>query len=306
MSPIRPSRALPRYGFLLAFLVLADAFLFLSAPAPASAQAYCYPALPPRLVISGLGQVTPGLPNVLRSQPYRGGDSIVLAEIPAGGVFLIVGGPSCYDGMNWWLVSYNGMYGWTPEGSNTGVYWTTPYTINPPTPTPPAVCPMLPQMYVIGTTGRVTPGLPNRLRATASMSGRYVRSIPANDTFIYVGGPVCAEGMYWWQVNYRGTIGWTASGYQNNWIEPVLCAGFQPSRLAAGLPARITPGLPNNLRVYPTVTSFVQTAIPGGAPVSIVEGPICAEGMAWWHVRYGFFDGWTSEGQGAAYWMQPG
>ncbi|MBL8133413.1 MAG: hypothetical protein JNL42_16250 [Anaerolineae bacterium] len=290
----------------LVLFALFGMIVLLAAPTPAAAQGYCVPVLPARLFVGGLGQVTPGLPNVLRSQPYRGGDSIVLAEIPAGGVFMVVGGPSCYDGMNWWLVSYNGMYGWTPEGSNTGVYWTVPYFVNPPTPTPPPYCPPLTSAPPLGSTGRVTPGLPNRLRATASLSGRYLRSIPANDTFIYVGGPLCADGMNWWQIDYRGTIGWTAAGYANDWIEPAVCPGFTTSRLAAGRAARVSPGLPNNLRVYPTVTSFVQIAIPGGAALSVIEGPVCSEGMAWWRVRYGFYDGWTSEGQGATYWLQPG
>lgn len=265
---------------------------------------YCPGALPLRLQVNGLGQVTPGLPNVIRTQPYRGADSVIIGEIPAGGVFSIYGGPSCFDGMWWWYVGYNGLFGWTPEGSNGGIYWTTPYSTLPPTPYPQP-CPMLPQINLTGYTGRVTPGLPNRLRAEPSTYGAFLRNIPSGDTFIYVGGATCAEGMYWWQVNYRGTIGWTAQGQNSTWIEPVICPGFTYSRLAAGTSARVTPGLPNNLRAYPSLASYVQAVIPAGGRVSVLEGPICADNMAWWRVRYGYFEGWTSEGQGATYWLTP-
>src|SRR5262245_2406619 len=46
----------------------------------------------PRLVPGEQGRVTPGLPNVLRSQPYRGGASYVLGEIPAGATFTVLAG----------------------------------------------------------------------------------------------------------------------------------------------------------------------------------------------------------------------
>lgn len=306
-SPEGACIVVKRHGFIV---LLAALIAIMASAASVSAQqggygTYCPGALPTRLQINGLGQVTPGLPNVLRAQPYRGIDSPVLGEIPAGAVFNVYGGPSCYDGMWWWYVAYNGIYGWTPEASNGGVYWTTPYQVYPPPQPYPQPCPYYPQINLIGYTGKVTPGLPNRLRAEPSLYGMFLRTIPAGDTFVYTGGPTCADGMYWWQVNYHGMTGWTAQGTDNRWIEPVICAGFTNSRLSSLMYARVSPGLPNNLRVSPSTASAVRTVIPAGAQISIVEGPVCAEGTAWWRVQYGYFDGWTAEGQSGSYWIEP-
>src|SRR5262245_57830410 len=105
-------------------LVISILLIFAAALVPAaSAQSGCYGGLATRLQIGGQGQVTPGLPNTLRSQPYVGYDSVILGQVPAGGVFAVLGGPNCYSAMNWWQVNYNGQIGWTPEGSQYGIYW---------------------------------------------------------------------------------------------------------------------------------------------------------------------------------------
>ena len=32
-------------------------------------------------------------------------------------------------------------------------------------------------------------------------------------------GPVCANGLTWWQVNYRGMIGWTVEGQNGQHLD---------------------------------------------------------------------------------------
>jgi uncharacterized protein YraI len=380
----------PILGLLFAALLFA-AFPFAQ---PASAQVQniaCAPALPTRLYVGGQGQVTPGAPNILRSQPYRGGDSIVLGEIPALGIFTVIGGPSCYDGMSWWQVNYNGQIGWTPEGANYGVYWTEPITsggcmalpsrliagqggrvlpglpnllrsqpyrgfdsqilaqmpanstfsviagpncsegmtwwlvsyngVNGWTPEgqagqywlepygyipPPQSCNTFSVHMLIGYTGTVAPGIPNRLRATPSLNGQFLANMTAGTTFTVLGGPTCADGLLWWQVNYRGTAGWTVEGQNGNyWINPVACPGFQNSRLRVGGDARVTPGLPNRLRTQASTASQVVTLIPAGGVMRVLGDPVCSENAAWWRVRYGSWTGWTMEGQGGEYWLEP-
>ena len=79
-----------------------------------------------------------------------------------------------------------------------------------------------PVVLTVGGRGRVTPGLPNKLRNAPGMSGTVVGSIPGEAVFNVTGGPHCSDGMSWWQVNYNGTIGWTASGTSSeNWVEAV-------------------------------------------------------------------------------------
>lgn len=374
-------------GFLAVIALLMTAFV---PAAQAQSQIYCPGALPTRLWDTGQGRVTPGLPNILRSQPYRGYDSIVLGEIPAGGVFTIIGGPSCFDGMIWWQVNYNGNMGWTPEASNTGIYWTEPvmgntgcmstfsrlnvggagrvtpglpnvlrsqpylgagstfitnmyagsifsiiggpscsdgitwwqvnyngligwtgegqgnsYWVEPygPVGTPIPVC--NDAYMLVGATGKVRPGLPNRLRAQPSLTSSVLASMAAGETFYVLSGPNCADGLTWWQVNYRGTTGWTAQSQNGQyWIEPVICPGFQASRLSIGRNGRVTPGLPNRMRTAASTGSYVLTYIPAGATFSVVGGPVCSENAAWWRVSYGGYTGWTMEGQGSQYWLE--
>lgn len=65
---------------------------------------------------------------------------------------------------------------------------------------------------VIGEQGRVLPGSANRMRAQPSTSGAEVGQIPGGDSFTVVAEPVCADGFWWWQVNYNGVVGWTVQG----------------------------------------------------------------------------------------------
>lgn len=80
----------------------------------------CFGALPTRLAVGQRGRVTPGTPNRLRVVP----DGAVLALIPGGAPFRVVGGPRCGYRTVWWQVNYNGLIGWTREGSS--YYWLEP------------------------------------------------------------------------------------------------------------------------------------------------------------------------------------
>ena len=104
-------------------------------------------------------------------------------------------------------------------------------TLPPPPPPPPQTgvitCPgFLPSRLVVGQTGRVTPGDPNNLRASASLQAQLVGQIPGSGAFTVISGPVCGENMAWWEVDYNGLRGWTAEGRGNAyWTEPVQALG---------------------------------------------------------------------------------
>jgi Bacterial SH3 domain/GDSL-like Lipase/Acylhydrolase family len=83
----------------------------------------CSSAPPTRLTVNGLGRVTPGLANNLRSTPSLSGQN--LGDIPPGAVFTVLEGPTCSDGLNYWMVNYNGQIGWTAEGKGND-YWLEP------------------------------------------------------------------------------------------------------------------------------------------------------------------------------------
>ncbi len=84
-------------------------------------------------------------------------------------------------------------------------------------------CPGAPPIRLyVGGQGRVTPGVPNKLRNSPSLSGTEIGNIPGEGVFTVTGGPHCADGFTWWQVNYNGVVGWTASGNSSEyWVEPL-------------------------------------------------------------------------------------
>jgi len=267
-----------------------------------SYPAYC--TMTPRLVAGAQGQVTPGLPNLLRSLPRRGADSLILGQVPAGGVFTVIQGPACdYEGRYWWQVNYNGVVGWTPEGQ-AGVYWLQPYT-----GTPPSVCSPTPRLTP-GTTAFVLYGLPNVIRsAPGTGSGSLVLGrIPGGGFFNVLSGPQCGgDGRYWWQVSYGGLVGWTAEGQGSEyWVSPFGCPNSPTPRLYPGIQGQVTPGSPNTLRVSPSSSAAAVGQIPGGGVFAVLSGPQCGvEGWTYWRVNYNGMVGWTAEGQGGTYWLQP-
>jgi hypothetical protein len=299
---------------LLASILAAALFGAIPARADSSGQLYnCYQQ--PRLGVGLTGRVTlyPNLPNTIRSTPGYGAK---IGSIPAGGLFTVIGGPQCISGIYWWQVNYNGQIGWTAEGDGYYTYWLEPFFTSPPPPT----C-TLPNRLWVGGQGRVTPGLPNIVRSapgTRSSGANSVEigSIPGSGVFSVIGGPECgSDGRWWWYVNYNGLIGWTAEGEgtSNYWVEPwygsgsTVCPGFMPSRLNIGGQGRVTlyPNLPNRMREFPSYQGFVTGSIPAGGVFTVLDGPNCAQNTAWWLVNYNGVVGWTAEGSGSQYWLEP-
>ncbi|PJF37147.1 MAG: hypothetical protein CUN49_01845 [Candidatus Thermofonsia Clade 1 bacterium] len=188
-----------------------------------------------------------------------------------------------------------------------------------PTPQPVPECALATRLS-IGLRARVTsfPPQANALNSQPARPSRDPRSvslgtIPVGGTMTLLNGPVCNDGVLWWQVNYNGIIGWTGEGENGvYWLEPLAaanaCPPLLPPRLRIGGAGRVTPGAPNALRTQPTVNNQISRVIgniPGGQVFSVLNGPICADGYTWWQVNYQGMVGWTPEGEGATYWLEP-
>lgn len=78
----------------------------------------------------------------------------------------------------------------------------------------------LPPRMEIGETWRITPGPDNNLRAQPDLQSAKIGQIPSGREFEVIGGPVCADGYWFYEVRYRGRTGWTAeSGNGEYWTE---------------------------------------------------------------------------------------
>ncbi len=157
----------------------------------------------------------------------------------------------------------------------------------------------------------------------APLTGNVITKIQRNEQYPVVGRN---SDSSWWQINVNGTLGWvsgryvTVNGGQNVNVTTTnyaaqqtpypsylygQCPGFLPSRLSPGGYGRVTPGLSNNLRAQPSVTSALIGQIPPGGVFSVLGGPVCAESTAWYQVNYYGVIGWTMEGQSSTYWLEP-
>lgn len=99
-------------------------------------------------------------------------------------------------------------------------------------------CPQ-PSRLEAGQTAQVVAGGANRIRSEASTNSAIVGEIP-QETIIYIyGGPLCAEGYQWWQVNYDLIHGWTAEvGDGDYWLAPYIVP--TPSGVIPPLPTPIS------------------------------------------------------------------
>jgi hypothetical protein len=115
-------------GESLMLLLILFALLLSIPSARAAADAPC--PMPPRMVDNYYGRVAfrDGAPMYVRYQPGRTRSA---ARLDEGDEFLVVDGPHCLNGVNWWqvrdnsLVSVDNYRGWLPEGVN-GVYFIEP------------------------------------------------------------------------------------------------------------------------------------------------------------------------------------
>jgi uncharacterized protein YraI len=151
----------------------------------------------------------------------------------------------------------------------------------------------------------------------APVTGNVITKIRRGETYPVIGRNADSS---WWQINVNGTVGWVSGAWvvvtQGGGVgvmtpTPTVsygygqCPGFLPSRLAPGMWGRVTPGLPNNLRAQPSLSAAWIGQIPGGGVFRVVGGPVCANNSAWFQVNYNGVVGWTMEGMGATYWLEP-
>lgn len=87
-----------------------------------------------------------------------------------------------------------------------------------------------------------------------------------------------------------------------------ICAGSPPSRLQVGMVGTVAlGGLANRIRANPGTDQNQIGMIPPGRSFQIIDGPACDtnEQLRWWKVDYNGTIGWTAEGVGEEYYLDP-
>ncbi|MBC8170782.1 MAG: SH3 domain-containing protein [Anaerolineae bacterium] len=132
--------------------------------------------------------------------------------------------------------------------------------------------------------------------------------------FTVLDGPVCGSYDAWWQIQTDDSTqtGWIRESNGNQYLvfpddsPALICEGSLPPRLAAGGSGQVIPDQgANRLRSEPSLNGEVVGEIPAGASFTVLSEPVCADGYLWWQVDYNGLIGWTAEGEGDTYWLQP-
>lgn len=75
--------------------------------------------------------------------------------------------------------------------------------------------------------------------------------------------------------------------------------------LAVGQPARVVAAQGLNVRKSASVKGDKAGRYPPNALVSVLEGPVDADGYRWWRVGNNELAGWVAEGDGTELWLSP-
>lgn len=90
----------------------------------------------------------------------------------------------------------------------------------------------------------------------------------------------------------------------------IACSALE-SRVQAGQAARTTllPALNTTVRASPGPGGAAVRRIPPGQAFHVLDGPACADSIAWWRIegvdRAGAWTGWIGEGRDDTYWIEP-
>lgn len=216
-----------------------------------------------------------------------------------------------------------------------------PPVVAPPAPPAPADCSTAPAQRVsIGIQARVIPAV-GSLNLRDNPNGSILLALGGGDVFNILGGAICEGGLYWWQVNYFGTIGWVAEGVPGEYfiepfdgvapppppppppppagggglVAPGACANTLPPRLTIGASATVLDG---GLRPYngPGGELIPLRFYQSGTVVTVNAGPECAGGRYWWLItgqarigrigqNFESVQGWVEESGDGAYFLAP-
>ena len=143
----------------------------------------------------------------------------------------------------------------------------------------------------IGGKGRVISDIGNNVRSEPSIDARIIGAIPHNAIFEVLDGPQAKLTYTWWQIRYKGIVGWTAEGFGDDfWLEPV-----GESHKSNGKGGVVTTDS-LNVRDRASVAGNRVGRLTRGTSFKIEDGPQENDGYTWWRIRTDGIEGWVAQG----------
>lgn len=242
------------------------------------------PTTSTKFIIGDRVQVNAGPLNV-RSSPSLSAE--ILGTQNLGALGTVIGGSLYSDGSWWWQIDYDfGADGWSIEDYLNKVTATPP---PPPAPPPSAFT-----KFVVGD--RIETLYNVKVRSLPSLSGTVLGGQKQGSQGTVVGGPIFADGYWWWQVNYdSGADGWSAEDF----LKKVSATGLPPpgsvsTKFIIGDRVEVTDIL--KVRAAPSLSGARLGNQKKGNRGVVIGGPIFADGYWWWQINYDSgADGWSAE-----------
>lgn len=176
----------------------------------------------------------------------------------------------------------------------------------------------LPARLKVGDAVEVISGAANRLRSGPGLSyGKLAVNVKPGAVWYVQQGPVCADGINWYRVAAYDAEGWTAEGQagygyylgrtKRSPQEGATTVSCASARLQVGMVVAVSDGVRQRVHREARKSSPQTAWLYPDAPVTLVKGPVCADGWVWWYISGdgGRLTGWTSEGDGPKAWLAP-
>jgi uncharacterized protein YgiM (DUF1202 family) len=200
----------------------------------------------------------------------------VLTRMPKGVTVTVVSGPTSADNYDWYQVTYNGKTGYAAGQYLSGVSGGGGQPCQSP-------------------CGSLTPGgyasvtVPYlNMRCGPSINCPISMSLPQGSIVKLLDGPTSSDGHSWWKVSFGNNTGYVAGEY----LTPASGPSTSPqsctsdcSSLVVGNDAQVTSAT-LNLRTGPGISCPINTTMPHGATVKVLDGPTQADGYNWYKVSY--------------------
>ena len=156
----------------------------------------------------------------------------------------------------------------------------------------------------VGGRGRVITGSERlRVRMAAGLDGAPFTTLADGQDFDVLAGPVCADGLRWWQIRTgeddpQGLSGWLAEGSAGVYfVTPTRAAAPTPDTSDATCEHALAPvgaigdrvavtfaGQPVEARDRPALDGESLGQWWAGRVMTLLEGPECGSGLWWWRV----------------------